>query len=159
MGLHLFFLTNFPGAMFIQGSTFIPDSRVVMYCQRQVFLLQLSKETCYLILPYVNTQRSDLATSLFFDKLCNHKQVYKQFAYFSLIFQVYFKSQKTILFVCCLFIYLVLKHSYQGLVRDLDGNENKNINIDINISYKLDKYFDVVHNLCIRFLSVVVSST
>ena len=54
----------------------------------------------------------------------------------------------------CLFIYLVLKHSYQGLVRDLDGNENKNINIDINISYKLDKYFDVVHNLCIRFLSV-----
>ena len=34
----------------------------------------------------------------------------------------------------CLFIYLVLKHSYQGLVRDLDGNENKNINIDININ-------------------------
>ena len=28
MGLRLFFLTNFPGAMFIQGATFIPDSRV-----------------------------------------------------------------------------------------------------------------------------------
>ena len=28
MGLHLFFLPNFPGAMFIQGATFIPDSRV-----------------------------------------------------------------------------------------------------------------------------------
>ena len=28
MGLHFFFLTNFPGAMFIQGATFIPDSRV-----------------------------------------------------------------------------------------------------------------------------------
>ena len=28
MGLPLFFLPNFPGAMFIQGATFIPDSRV-----------------------------------------------------------------------------------------------------------------------------------
>ena len=28
MGLRLFFLPNFPGAMFIQGGTFIPDSRV-----------------------------------------------------------------------------------------------------------------------------------
>ena len=28
MGLLLFFLPNFPGAMFIQGATFIPDSRV-----------------------------------------------------------------------------------------------------------------------------------
>ena len=32
------------------------------------------------------------------------------------------------LFVC-LFIYLVLKHSYQGLVKDLDGDENIIINI------------------------------
>ena len=29
MGLCLFFLPNFPGATFIQGATFIPDSRVV----------------------------------------------------------------------------------------------------------------------------------
>ena len=28
MGLRLFFLPNFPGAMFIQGGTFIPESRV-----------------------------------------------------------------------------------------------------------------------------------
>ena len=28
MGLRLFFLPNFPGAMFIQEATFIPDSRV-----------------------------------------------------------------------------------------------------------------------------------
>ena len=28
MGLRLFFLPNFPGATFIQGGTFIPDSRV-----------------------------------------------------------------------------------------------------------------------------------
>ena len=28
MGLSLFFWPNFPGAMFIQGATFIPDSRV-----------------------------------------------------------------------------------------------------------------------------------
>ena len=28
MGLRLFFLPNFPGAMFIQGATFIPDYRV-----------------------------------------------------------------------------------------------------------------------------------
>ena len=31
MGLRLFFLPNFPGAMFIQGATFIPDSRVWMF--------------------------------------------------------------------------------------------------------------------------------
>jgi hypothetical protein len=29
MGLRSFFLTNFPEAMFIQGNTFIPDSRVI----------------------------------------------------------------------------------------------------------------------------------
>ena len=28
MGLRLFFLSNFPGATFIQGAMFIPDSRV-----------------------------------------------------------------------------------------------------------------------------------
>ena len=32
MGLRLSFLTNFPGATFIQGATFIPDSRVPVYC-------------------------------------------------------------------------------------------------------------------------------
>ena len=31
MGLQIFFLTNFPGAMFIQGATFIPESRVVNF--------------------------------------------------------------------------------------------------------------------------------
>ena len=31
MGLRLFFLPNFPGATFIQGGTFIPDSRVTKY--------------------------------------------------------------------------------------------------------------------------------
>ena len=31
MGIRLFFLSNFPGAMFIQGATFIPDSRVDNY--------------------------------------------------------------------------------------------------------------------------------
>ena len=30
MGLRLFFLPNFQGAMFIQGATFIPDSRVAI---------------------------------------------------------------------------------------------------------------------------------
>ena len=38
------------------------------------------------------------------------------------------------LFVC--FIYLVLKHYFQGLVKDLNGSENKNRNIDIN--YKIN---------------------
>jgi hypothetical protein len=28
MGLRLFYLPNFPGAIFFQGGTFIPDSRV-----------------------------------------------------------------------------------------------------------------------------------
>ena len=33
MGLRLFFLPNFLGATFVQGATFIPDSRVdVQYC-------------------------------------------------------------------------------------------------------------------------------
>ncbi len=31
MGLRLFFLQNFPAATFIQGATFIPDSRVVEF--------------------------------------------------------------------------------------------------------------------------------
>ena len=31
MGLRLFFLPNFPGAMFIQGATLIPDSRVFLF--------------------------------------------------------------------------------------------------------------------------------
>ena len=30
MGLRLFFLPNFPGATFIKGGMFIPDSRVVV---------------------------------------------------------------------------------------------------------------------------------
>ena len=30
MGLRLFFLPNIPGATFIKGATFIPDSRVYM---------------------------------------------------------------------------------------------------------------------------------
>ena len=43
MGLRLFFLTNFPGAMFIQGTTFIPDPRVGMIVPLlQVFYLQIS---------------------------------------------------------------------------------------------------------------------
>ena len=33
MGLRLFFLPKFPGAMFIQGATFIPDPRVHMICE------------------------------------------------------------------------------------------------------------------------------
>ena len=31
-GLRLLFLSNFPEATFIQGATFIPDSRVCTYC-------------------------------------------------------------------------------------------------------------------------------
>ena len=34
MGLRLFFLLNFPGAMFIQGATFIPDSRVLTFFKK-----------------------------------------------------------------------------------------------------------------------------
>ena len=39
MGLHLFFLPNFPGAMFIQGATFIPDSRVYSWSIEPLSLL------------------------------------------------------------------------------------------------------------------------
>ena len=34
MGLRLFFLPNFPGDTFIQGGTFIPDSRVADFYQK-----------------------------------------------------------------------------------------------------------------------------
>ena len=34
MGLRLFCLPNFPGAMFIRGATFIPDSRVTQFFLR-----------------------------------------------------------------------------------------------------------------------------
>ena len=47
MGLRLFFLPNFPGATFIQGGTFYPDSRVTTMTLRQPSLLssiQRSKE-------------------------------------------------------------------------------------------------------------------
>ena len=37
MGLRLLFLPNFPGATFIQGGTFIPDSRVVRFIAETVF--------------------------------------------------------------------------------------------------------------------------
>ena len=52
--------------------------------------------------------------------------------------------QSNLFVVCCLLIYLVLKHSFQSLVKDLERNENKNIKKDIN--YKYDKYFDVVND-------------
>ena len=38
MGLRLFFLTIFPGAMFIQGATFIPNSRVGILHHKQAKL-------------------------------------------------------------------------------------------------------------------------
>ena len=43
MGPLLFFLPNFPGAMFIQGVTFIPDSRVVYFYHNQTALITISK--------------------------------------------------------------------------------------------------------------------
>ena len=36
-GLRLLFLPNVPGAMFIQGGTFIPDSRVIQANGRLIF--------------------------------------------------------------------------------------------------------------------------
>ena len=49
MGLRLFFLTNFPGAMLIQGATFIPDSRVLTILFME---LTMSKEENNLLNPY-----------------------------------------------------------------------------------------------------------
>ena len=43
MGLHLFFLPNFPGATFIQGGTFIPDSRVLVECHEKWFMVPQQK--------------------------------------------------------------------------------------------------------------------
>ena len=47
MGLRLFFLPNFPGATFIQGATFIPDSRVHSKCwniKRKITNLYISSK-------------------------------------------------------------------------------------------------------------------
>jgi hypothetical protein len=44
MGLLLFFLPNFPGAMFIQGGTFIPDSRVHKYFLQKVSFLRTGSD-------------------------------------------------------------------------------------------------------------------
>ena len=51
----------------------------------------------------------------------------------------------------CLF-YLVLKHSLQGLVKDLDGNKYKNISKNKNKNK--NKQSDVVNNLNNRYLSI-----
>ena len=44
MGLRLFFLPNFSRAIFIQGATFIPDSRVVG-------VVSFAETTMYYVLP------------------------------------------------------------------------------------------------------------
>ena len=41
MGLPLFFLPNLPGATFIQGGTFIPDSRVGQKSWKKILLVFL----------------------------------------------------------------------------------------------------------------------
>ena len=52
MGLSLFFLPNFPGAKFIQGATFIPDSRVGI-----TFLLHNHKENVIIRLLLLGTRK------------------------------------------------------------------------------------------------------
>jgi hypothetical protein len=42
MGMCLFFFQNFPGATFIQGDMFIPDSRVHVY----IAITKLAKFVC-----------------------------------------------------------------------------------------------------------------
>ena len=46
MGLRLFFLLNFPVATFIQGATFIPDSRVVIFWLKMVKTTVSLKVSC-----------------------------------------------------------------------------------------------------------------
>ena len=47
-GLHLLFLPNVPGAMFIQGGTFIPDSRVLIrYILHTYSQFMVLKSTLY----------------------------------------------------------------------------------------------------------------
>ena len=49
MGLRLFFLPNFPGATFIQGGTFIPDSRVPYLEIIFLFILYLSSLQIFIV--------------------------------------------------------------------------------------------------------------
>ena len=51
MGLPLLFLTNFPWAMFIQGATFIPDSRVFEYSEH---LMKNGLARKHMRVPYEN---------------------------------------------------------------------------------------------------------
>ena len=44
MGLRLFFLPNFPAATFIQGATFIPDSRVPTSSRPRSYWMTLNRE-------------------------------------------------------------------------------------------------------------------
>ena len=50
MGLRLFFLPNFPGAMFIQGGTFIPDSRVCTLTSKVPWFSSASLQFSYFLL-------------------------------------------------------------------------------------------------------------
>ena len=55
MGLRLFFLPNFPGAMFIQGGTFIPDSRVVELVDvKGIDVAQPTLESGINVPPWIN---------------------------------------------------------------------------------------------------------
>ena len=61
MGLRLFFLPNFPGATFIQGGTFIPDSRARSVIDMSCFAImksRLIKKHEQIIFPkYVGTSK------------------------------------------------------------------------------------------------------
>ena len=51
MGLRLFFLPNFPGAMFIQGATFIPDSRVGIRIKKSQCVMKSNEIVIFYFLP------------------------------------------------------------------------------------------------------------
>ena len=61
MGLLLFFLPNFPGAMFIQGAMFIPDSRVHTYIHTYTDTTKSPLDHCLPALRYRNSSTYQLA--------------------------------------------------------------------------------------------------
>ena len=72
MGLRLFFLPNFPGTTFIQGGTFISDSRVgpsgsagpkALYIHAQTFLYFLPSMLSVYKIGYSTKQSSIKATN------------------------------------------------------------------------------------------------
>ena len=96
MGLRLFFLPNFPGAMFIQGATLIPDSRVCfkpkaqLLCKTRLKWLPNAKFTYFFPLIDLSIKKSKVLLTDDFGKhfeIDDVQKVLKKIQVMSLVFR------------------------------------------------------------------------